>query len=143
MDQNGITEHTASRQKLDLCRFIPCLPAFFDLLISLGQQGLITLRFKGGPTLGSRRVIPYSAIKSIKFSFQPIRRHYSESCCCSTQTTVDETWSSSNFDASILLPQRKISALKVCILRFVGQDNIILSNKSLLFANFSLFANKF
>ena len=24
---------------LDLCLFVPCFPAFFDLLISLGQQG--------------------------------------------------------------------------------------------------------
>ena len=37
---------------IDLCRFIPCFLAFFYLLISLGQQGLIILRLKGGFTLG-------------------------------------------------------------------------------------------
>ena len=39
--------------------FMPCFPAFFDLLISLGQWGFMILRLKGGPTLGARRGVPY------------------------------------------------------------------------------------
>ena len=35
---------------LDLCLFVPCFPAFFDLLISLGREGLIILRIYNGPT---------------------------------------------------------------------------------------------
>ena len=35
---------------VDLCLFVPCFPAFFDLLISLGQYGLITLHLYNGPT---------------------------------------------------------------------------------------------
>ena len=62
--------------------FRPLFPASIDLLISLGQQGLIILRLKNGPTLGPRRVIPYSPIKLLEFSFQPIRRHFSDSYCC-------------------------------------------------------------
>ena len=37
-------------KQIDLCLFVPCFPAFFDLLISLGQQGLIILRLYNGPT---------------------------------------------------------------------------------------------
>ena len=58
--------------------FVPCFPAFFALLISLGQQGLIILRFKSGPILGPSRLISYSPIKLLEFSFQPIRKR----CCC-------------------------------------------------------------
>ena len=36
--------------RLDLCLFVPCFPAFFDLLISLGQKGLIMLHLSNGPT---------------------------------------------------------------------------------------------
>ena len=35
---------------IDLCLFVPCFPAFFDLLISLGQKGLVILRLHNGPT---------------------------------------------------------------------------------------------
>ena len=35
--------HWKSSDSVDLCRFFPCFPAFFDLLISLGQQGLIII----------------------------------------------------------------------------------------------------
>ena len=35
----------------------------------LGQEGLITLLLNSGPTLGPRRVVPYSPIKSLEFSF--------------------------------------------------------------------------
>ena len=41
------------------------------------------LLLKSGPTLGPRRVIPYSPIKQIEFSFQPIKRRYLDiNCCC-------------------------------------------------------------
>ena len=33
---------------LDFCLFVPFLPAFFDLLTSLGQKGLIILLFQNG-----------------------------------------------------------------------------------------------
>ena len=33
-----------------ICLFVPCFLAFFDLLISLCQQGLIILLLKSGPT---------------------------------------------------------------------------------------------
>ena len=49
---------------LDLRLFVPCFPASLDLLMSLGQQGLIIILLKSGPTLGLRRVVPhYSPIK--------------------------------------------------------------------------------
>ena len=48
---------------LDLCFFTPSFLAFFDLLISLGQKGFIILRLKWC------RVIPYSPIKLLEFSF--------------------------------------------------------------------------
>ena len=32
-------------------------------------EGLITLLLNSGPTLGPRRVVPYSPIKSLEFSF--------------------------------------------------------------------------
>ena len=67
-------------ESLDLCTFVLCLPAFFDLLISLCQMGLIILRLKSGPTLGLRRGIPHSPVKSLEFNYQPIRRQYSDSC---------------------------------------------------------------
>ena len=35
---------------VDFCLSVPRLSAFFALLISLGQQGLIILRLKSGPT---------------------------------------------------------------------------------------------
>ena len=38
-----------SADRLELCLFVPCFPAFFDLLISLGQQGLIIIRLHNGP----------------------------------------------------------------------------------------------
>ena len=63
-----------------LMPFCPMFPAFFGLQISLGQQVFITLQLKSGePSLGPRRVIPYSLIKLLEFSFQSIRRHYSRS----------------------------------------------------------------
>ena len=40
--------------RLDLCLFVPCSPVLFDLLILLGQQGLITLLLKSGPNLEFR-----------------------------------------------------------------------------------------
>ena len=79
---------------LDFGFFVPCSPTFFDLLISLGQHGLMILRLESGPALGPRRVIPYSPIKLLEFSFQPIRTHFSDNCCCCIQKTVDEAWSS-------------------------------------------------
>ena len=33
---------------LDLCLFVPCFLAFFDVLISLGGKGLITSIFRSG-----------------------------------------------------------------------------------------------
>ena len=33
------------------------------------SSGLITLLLNSGPTLGPRRVVPYSPIKSLEFSF--------------------------------------------------------------------------
>ena len=54
---------------LDLRRFIPCFPAFFGLLISLCQLGLLILLLKSGSNLGPRRVIPCSTIKLPEFSF--------------------------------------------------------------------------
>ena len=48
---------------LDSCRLVSCCPAFFDLLILLGQQGLIILLLKSRPNLGPHRVIPYSPMK--------------------------------------------------------------------------------
>ena len=48
---------------VDWCLFVPCFPAF------LGQERLITLLLNSGPTLGPRRVVPYSPIKSLEFSF--------------------------------------------------------------------------
>ena len=57
-------------------------PAFFDMLISLDQHGLIILPLKSGPKLGPRRVIPYLPVKLLGLSFQPIRRRYSHRCCC-------------------------------------------------------------
>ena len=34
---------------VDLCFFVPCFHVFFDLMKSLGQQGLRILRLKSGP----------------------------------------------------------------------------------------------
>ena len=48
---------------LDWCLFVPCFHAF------LGQEGPITLLLNSGPTLGPGRVVPYSPIKSLEFSF--------------------------------------------------------------------------
>ena len=39
--------------------FRPFFPAFFDLLTSLGQLGLVILLLKCGPNFGPCRVIPY------------------------------------------------------------------------------------
>ena len=63
----------------------PCFPLFFDVLISLGQKGLIILLLKSRPNLGLRSMIPYSPIKPPEFSFQEIKRHYSDTCCCCSQ----------------------------------------------------------
>ena len=71
--------------KLDLCLHAPCFPAFFDLLISLGEKGLMILHLKRGPNLGMRCMTPYSPIKSSEFSFQTIRRRYSDIRCFCTQ----------------------------------------------------------
>ena len=48
---------------LDLCLFVPFFPEFFDLLISLGQQGLIisSLRDKKGISLMLYMVKLYKA----------------------------------------------------------------------------------
>ena len=42
----AVVENSVS--EIDSCLFIPCSPAFFDLLISLGQQGLIVVHVKSG-----------------------------------------------------------------------------------------------
>ena len=70
--------------------FKPCFPAFFNLLISLGQQGLVILHLRSGSNLGPHRVIPHSPIKLLEFSFQPIRKNYSDSGRCCIQKSVDE-----------------------------------------------------
>ena len=70
--------------------FHPFFPAFLDLLISLGQRKLAILRLKSGPNLGPRRVILYSPIKLLEFSFYPIRTCSLDSCCCFIQKEVDE-----------------------------------------------------
>ena len=57
------------RTRIDLCLFVPCFPAFFDLLISLGQKKLIIVLLKRGPNIGRRRVFPYSLIKLLDFCF--------------------------------------------------------------------------
>ena len=52
------------------------------------------LLLKSGPTLGPRRVVPFSPIKLLNFSLQPIRRCCLDSCCCCMQKTVNEAESS-------------------------------------------------
>ena len=54
---------------IDLRLFALCFTAFFDLLISLGQKGLITFLLKGGSNSGLHRVIPYSPNKLLECSF--------------------------------------------------------------------------
>ena len=65
-----------SSAEIDLCFHVPSFPALFDLLISLGQLGLIILLLESGSTLSALGVIPYLPIKLLGFSFQPIRRRY-------------------------------------------------------------------
>ena len=62
-------------KNLRLITFRPLFLAFFDLLISLGQQGLITLLLKSGYNLGPRRVVLYSPIKLLGFSYISERSH--------------------------------------------------------------------
>ena len=78
-----------TRAGLYLCLFASCFPAFFDMLISLGENGPMIFLFKSGPNLGPRRMIPYSQIKLLGFSFQPIRSRYLDGRCC-LQKTIDE-----------------------------------------------------
>ena len=40
--------YPCGKHSIDLCIFVLCFPAFFDLMISFGQQGLIILRLKSG-----------------------------------------------------------------------------------------------
>ena len=67
---DGISQH---------CAIALVSPAFFDLLISLGQQGLITLLLQSGPNSGPRSMILYSSIKLLELRLQSIRGHYSNS----------------------------------------------------------------
>ena len=67
------------------------------------------LLFESWLALGSRRVIPYSPIKLLEFSSQPIRSRSLDSCCCCVQKTVDVAASSPCCDGSILFLQRNIT----------------------------------
>ena len=49
-----MNSHEFCAKEIDLCLFVPCFPAFFDLLISLGQKGLITVLLKGAPLFQKR-----------------------------------------------------------------------------------------
>ena len=68
------------------------------------------LRLKNWPNFGPRRVNPYSPIKLLEFSFQSIRRHFLDSCCCCIEKAVDEAQSSLSLDGSTLFQHRKITA---------------------------------
>ena len=57
---------------ITLGHFVPCSLAFFDLLITLGQGGLITLHWKSGANLGPLGMTPYSPIKLLEFCFQTV-----------------------------------------------------------------------
>ena len=50
-----------------LITYVPCFPAFFDLFLSIGQQGLVILLLKNGPNLGLRSVILYPPVKLLEF----------------------------------------------------------------------------
>ena len=82
----------------------------FDLLISHLPMGTHNLLLKSGSTLDPRRVIPCSPIKLLEFSFQPMRRRYVDSFCCSMKKTVDIAKSSRRCDGSILFLQSNITA---------------------------------
>ena len=71
-----------TKLEVRLMSFCPSFPAFFDLLISLGQYRLIILLLKGGPNLAPHTLMPYSPMKLIEFSFEPITSCNLDICSC-------------------------------------------------------------
>ena len=65
---------------------------------------------ESGPNLCPRRVIPYSPIKMLEFSLEPIRRPSQTAVIVAYEKAVDEVESSRSFDESILCLQIKITA---------------------------------
>ena len=62
----GVASVVYSFVFLDLCLFIYCFPAFIDLLISLGQRGLILFLLKAVSTFSKLRKLAGILVHSIK-----------------------------------------------------------------------------
>ena len=78
-------------KNLDLYRFVPCFPASFDLLMSLGQKGLMIVLLHSWHTLGLRKVVLHSPIELLEFIFQQIMGPHLHSYCCCIQKMADMT----------------------------------------------------
>ena len=120
---------------LDLCPSVLCFLRSLICWMSFRQKGLIILLLKSGPSKGPSRMIPYSPIKFLQFSLQPIRRRYQTVVVVAYKKAV--IWPRA-LAAEIALDlflslQRQITVCRVGSLRFVGQENIILRTKSFLF----------
>ena len=74
-------------EDIPFCPLFPCVLCFTDITWS---KRLTTLLLKSGPNLGSRKVFPYSTIKLLEVSFQPVRRRYLKSRCCCIKKADDE-----------------------------------------------------
>ena len=75
---------------IGLCLFVPCFPAFFNLLISFGQKRLMISLLKRFPNLGPLGLIPHSSIKLLEFVFNQSKGAIETVVVCCIQKAVDE-----------------------------------------------------
>ena len=80
---------------VDLCPAVPCFHAFFDLLISLGQKGLVILLLKSGSTLSKWPKLAGFLVHSTK-SLQSLKRLNIEKEILSIKSDVFLTYESQN-----------------------------------------------
>ena len=77
-------------------------------------------------------MIPYSPIKLLEFSYQPIRVHCWDSCCCCIKRQLMRPRAPAAAMDQFFI-HGKIISWKVCIWRSEGQENVIFCTKSFLF----------